>query len=389
MSETSALVEQNKPQGANALMEVEQSRAVQEVQAALVIAKKFPRNHAQAYANIMLACTRKTLAESAIYVYPRGSKKVEGPSIRLAEALAQNWGNLQFGVRELSQENGFSEVEAYAWDMETNTRQVKTFRVRHWRDTKQGGYALTDARDIYEKVANDGARRLRACILGVIPGDVVDEAVAECRKTLISAEKEPLDKRIMKMVAAFQTQWNVSKEMIEKYLGHNSDSINETEMVTLKGVFKSLKDGMSSVENHFEQGSGAVSSGGGPPPQSAPVEPSSTAPAPTPDGLDDPPGTPVETSQGQRGPLPYDLPPKGDDLRLDFVAWVDIQVQAGCLEDAWKLKQEDWKGRCRGKQGGMLFAIYKKALDAMEPEGQPQRPEGADEYYESGDIPFR
>ena len=129
------------------------------------------------------------------------------------------------------------------------------------------------------------------------------------------------------------------------------------------------------------QGSGAVSTGGGSPPPSPPVESSSTAPAPT-------SGTSVETPQSERGPLPYDLPPKGDDLRLDFVKWVDIQVQAGCLEDAWKLKQEDWKGRCRGKQASMLYAIYKKALDNVEPEGQPLRPEGADEYYDNSEIPF-
>ncbi len=72
-----------------------------------------------------------------------------------------------------------STVEAFAWDVEeANTRQTKVFQVRHWRHTKQGGYKLTDPRDIYELVANNGARRLRACILGVIPGDVIDAAVA-------------------------------------------------------------------------------------------------------------------------------------------------------------------------------------------------------------------
>ena len=133
-----------------------------------------------------------------------------------------------------------------------------------------------------------------------------------------------------------------------------------------------------------KQGSGAVSAGGGPPPPSTPVDEPQAAPAPIPDGLDDPPEMTVDQPQGQRGPLPYDLPPKGDDLRLDFVKWVDIQVQEGCLEEAWKLKQEDWKGRCIGRQSGMLFVIYKKALDNMEPEGQPQ-PEGPDD---NRDVPF-
>jgi len=33
-------------------------------------------------------------AEVASYEYPRGNEKVSGPSIRLAEVLAQCWGNM-------------------------------------------------------------------------------------------------------------------------------------------------------------------------------------------------------------------------------------------------------------------------------------------------------
>ena len=47
-------------------------------------------------------------------------------------------------------------------------------------------YAITDDRDIYELEANMSARRIRACILQMIPGDVTDAAVAACRKTASS-----------------------------------------------------------------------------------------------------------------------------------------------------------------------------------------------------------
>ena len=159
------------------------SRQTQEVQAAMVIAKRFPRNETQSYNRIMRACQRKKLAETAMYEYPRGGTKVTGPSIRLAEAMAQNWGNIDFGIVELEQKAGESQVMAYAWDLETNTRQTKIFSVPHIRSTKKGNIPLTDPRDIYELVANQGARRLRACILGVIPGDGVDAALEECNKT--------------------------------------------------------------------------------------------------------------------------------------------------------------------------------------------------------------
>ena len=144
--------------------EMMMSRQTQEVQAAMVIAQRFPRNVDASFARIMQNCKRKALAERAMYEYPRGGENVTGPSIRLAEMLAQNWGNIDFGIVELAQRPGESEVMSYCWDLETNTRQTKIFTVPHVRQTKKGAKALTDPRDIYEMVANQGARRLRACI---------------------------------------------------------------------------------------------------------------------------------------------------------------------------------------------------------------------------------
>lgn len=86
------------------------SRQAQEVQAAMVVAKKFPRDERYSADRILSACSRETLAKDAMYEYPRGGETITGPSIRLAEALAQNWGNIDFGVIELEQKNGESQV---------------------------------------------------------------------------------------------------------------------------------------------------------------------------------------------------------------------------------------------------------------------------------------
>jgi hypothetical protein len=228
------------------------ARAAQEVQAAMVVAKRFPRDETAAFNRIMQACKRKTLAEGACYAYPRGGQTVTGPSIRLAETLAQNWGNIDFGVVELDQRNGESQVMAYAWDLETNTRQTKVFTVKHERRVRKENVMLDDPRDIYEMVANNGARRLRACILGVIPGDVVDAAVAECESTLKSGAKEPLIDRVRKMVAAF-SEMGVTQPMLEGRLGHNLDAANETELVNLRKIYASIRDGMSGRDDWFKQ----------------------------------------------------------------------------------------------------------------------------------------
>lgn len=228
------------------------TRQAQEVQAAMVVAKKFPRDEIEAFNKIMRACQRKSLAEQSMYEYPRGGTKVTGPSIRLAEALAQNWGNLDYGIIELEQKNGESQVMAYAWDLETNTRQTKIFSVPHIRSTKKGNKVLTDPRDIYEMVANQGARRLRACILGVIPGDVIDSAIEQCELTLRTNNPEPLIDRVRKMVKAFEDKFSVTKEMIEEFLGCSSEAFSENDFVRLRKVYGSLKDGMAKREDYFK-----------------------------------------------------------------------------------------------------------------------------------------
>jgi uncharacterized Ntn-hydrolase superfamily protein len=204
---------------------------------------------------IITACTRPTLAEGALYSYARGGSEITGPSIRLAEAIAQEWGNLQFGVRELDQRrksDGTSEtvMESFAYDIERNTRQVKVFSVPHVRFTKGGAKKLEDPRDVYEMTANQAARRLRSCILGIIPGDVIEAAVRQCEATMTNSAQVTADS-IAAMVKAFEG-YNVSRAMIEKRIQRRVDSITPGIMVQLRKIYASLKDGMGSVSDFFE-----------------------------------------------------------------------------------------------------------------------------------------
>lgn len=226
------------------------ARAISETQAAIIIAKQFPRDQLEATDRILTACQRPTLAENALYSYARGGTDITGPSIRLAEAIAQNWGNFQFGVRELEQKDGESTVEAYAWDVENNTRQVKIFKVQHVRHTKSGSRKLEDPRDIYETVANQGARRMRACILGLIPGDVIEAAVSQCEETM-KAEAKTTPEALAKLVEAF-AKYSVSKEQIEKRIQRRLDTITPAQLVGLRKIYSSMRDGMSTAAEWFE-----------------------------------------------------------------------------------------------------------------------------------------
>ena len=237
----------------NTMTEIKAQREASEIQAMVFMAKQFPRNQIQAADRILNACTRQTLADSAVYSYPRGGQNVEGPSIRLAEVLAQNWGNLDFGIRELSQENGVSTVEAYAWDLETNVRQAKVFQVAHKRMAKGGTKTLTDLRDIYEMVANQGSRRLRACILSIIPGDIVEAALAQCSVTQaasVGATPEEIKETIRKLTATMG-KFGITAENIQDRYQCRLEAIRPAQIVELRKIYTSLKDGMSKPADWF------------------------------------------------------------------------------------------------------------------------------------------
>nr|DAD89844.1 MAG TPA: hypothetical protein [Myoviridae sp. ctsip2] len=244
----------NTAQFANVGQEVEKTRALQEVQGAIFMARQFPRNEVLAARKIMESAKRLTLAEKATYCFPRGGQQVKGASVRAAEAIAKYWGNISYGIKELSQNTAdhSSEVLAYAWDLESNVRAERVFKVPHIRYSKAGGNTiLTDPRDIYEKIANDGARRKRAVLLEILPGDVVEDFLNECEKTLIGSNTKPLKERVNDMLKMFE-ELGVTQEMIEKRVGTKCDNFIPKNIVDLGGVYNSIKNNFAPLSQFFD-----------------------------------------------------------------------------------------------------------------------------------------
>ena len=94
-------------------------RTLGEVQVAVMMAKRFPRNKIEAKEKLITDCCRESLAKVSMYSYARGGTNITGPSIRLAEAAKNAWGNMQSGWREISRTTvqgvGVSEIETFAW----------------------------------------------------------------------------------------------------------------------------------------------------------------------------------------------------------------------------------------------------------------------------------
>jgi predicted nucleic acid-binding protein len=237
------------PMQESSMIAVEQSRAVAEIQASILSAKHFPRDEVAVLDKAIKIAKNKAFAESALYEYTKGGK-VEGLSIRAAEMLINLWGNSRFGIRELEQKKGESILNAYCHDLQTNTYTEKIFTVKHERDKSDGNESLTKQRDIYENNANLGARRLRACILANIPSFITEAVADEVKRTLRSST-EPLADRAQTMLAVF-SDFGITKDQIEKRLGHKIEAITENEMLTLRKIYNAINDGYQGPEAYFK-----------------------------------------------------------------------------------------------------------------------------------------
>lgn len=233
---------------------VEQSRAVAEVQAAIYVARQFPRDISRSRNAMQSACGSMALANKAFYRFPRAGGAVEGSTIHLAKTLAQTFGNIQYGVSELRRDDDYrqSEMQAWAWDVEMNTRHVLTFIVPHAKFAKGKVEALIDLRDIYENNANNGARRLREAIFAVIPDFFIDEAEDLCRETLAKGDGKPLPERIDGAVKVFQ-QLGINADRLEQKLGRPRVQWNGADIAQLLITHKSIQRREIAVDEAFPQ----------------------------------------------------------------------------------------------------------------------------------------
>lgn len=233
---------------------VEQSRAVAEVQAAVLVAQQVPRSIGVARTAMIESCQMLGLAERAFYRYNRGGTVVAGPSVHLARELARCWGNVQYGIVELRRDDDHaqSEMMAWAWDVQMNTRSSNTFIVPHMRDKKGGPERLVDLRDIYESNANMGARRLREAIFSILPPWFTEEAKELCTKTIERGDGKPLPDRVEGAIRAFE-RIGVTAERLEQKVGRTSDRWTQFDIAQLVVTHRSIERGEVAVEDEFPQ----------------------------------------------------------------------------------------------------------------------------------------
>lgn len=233
---------------------VESERAIAQVQAKVIMARKFPRNPAACFENIREACRNLSLAESAFFSFPRGGEVVHGPTIRLAEELASIWGNIEISVVELARREGETELQASAWDLESNVSSSVNFTVKHSLDTRGGSKELTAQRDISDLTANVAARKLRGRILSILPEALVSAAVDMCRDTLARTISADLVDKRAAIVAHLRKMGITERAICVRFNVDKVEALDARAVSSLASIARTIKAGEASAAEIFEQG---------------------------------------------------------------------------------------------------------------------------------------
>jgi hypothetical protein len=226
---------------------VEQTRAAAEVAAAVSVARQFPRSPDAATDAMRRLCSSLAVANKAFYEVPnRGA----GMSVHIARELARIWQNVDYGVRELRRDDdeGVSEMQVWAWDVETNVRSTRSFIQPHQRMKGGKRQNLTDLGDIYLANQNTGARAVRECIFTMLPGWFLAEAEQALRDTLVRGDGKPLTERIGDALEKFATL-NITPEQLQARTGKHPTAWQPNDLASLARIYATItQDGIAASE---------------------------------------------------------------------------------------------------------------------------------------------
>lgn len=221
-----------------------------EVEGALIVSKKFPRDENRAYQSLMKSAARTTFAEDATYRFPRGGEEIEGPSVYLAREAARLWGNIRYGCDVISADETNIHLRGWAWDTETNARVSCDDRFAKLIYRKKGGWVKPDERDLRELQNRHAAFLIRNCILSLIPCDVVDDVVKEAKKTRKQGAASNLDEYRKATLKAFGIL-GIEAEELEGYLGKKLATCDADDYSNLRAIHKSIIDGNSKWSEYY------------------------------------------------------------------------------------------------------------------------------------------
>lgn len=221
-------------------------------------AKAYPRNvrRSMDYA-IELATMDEATAQSCFYCLPRKDKdgtrkEIRGGSIRLAEIIANSWGNLHAATRIVENDGRHITAEGVAWDLETNVKMAMQNKVsiRFGEKDGKGGYTANgDMQTVLSNAAS--AKALRNAIFKVVPKALIDR-VLEKAMTFAVGDQKSVNSKVADLFDKLN-KMGISKEKILAYFERATiNDITVEDYKSLIGVGTAIKEGHIKIEDVFK-----------------------------------------------------------------------------------------------------------------------------------------
>src|SRR6202789_4115964 len=198
-----------------------------------------------------LVTLNQAIAEESFYTLKRknqdGSVKlIQGPSIRFAEVLCYCWGHVRWQKQISNLDAEFVEGEGVFMDLQRNlVGRVKTKR----RITDKNGKRY--GADMIQVTGNaSSSLAYRNAATGTIPQALWNGIREKAKVVAVGGTASIGEKRVKAL--EYGAKIGVSQEQIFETLGiQGINDIGVDELIALKGLFNSLKDGETTIEEAF------------------------------------------------------------------------------------------------------------------------------------------
>lgn len=202
-----------------------------------------------------LATMSEATAKACNYALPRKQDgrtvMIEGPTARLAEIIASQWGNCRYGARIVAEDERFVTAQGVFHDLEKNS--FVTFELRRRITTKTGSRFGDDMIAVTANAACSIA--LRNAVFKGVPKAIWESIYLAARATAAGTE-ETLVARRKHALEEFK-KLGVKPEQVYAVLeikGHADIGLDE--LVTLGGLFTAINDGDTTIESVFGRTNG-------------------------------------------------------------------------------------------------------------------------------------
>ena len=227
-----------------------------EVDIQIATAHRFPRDIRRAKDNIAaIAMMSKDVAYSCFYHLERKGadgtvNNIEGISIRLAEIIASQWGNLRVQSRIISNDGKFVTAQGVCHDLESNL--AVSVEVKRSITNKWGGTFSTDMQMVTSNAACSIA--FRHAVGKVVPAVIIEDIVQDIRKKSLEAIKsDGIAESWQKVLDTF-VALGASESQILFYISKSSaNEVSAEDIQILRGLYTAIKEGSTNINDSLIQ----------------------------------------------------------------------------------------------------------------------------------------